>query len=248
MPISQPPKSRPTSPVEPKTEQKDAGLSPKARQAIGIGGLVACLLVGGGIIYWFLIGSTPKQRTIAVDPKDQRIDTTRMGGGRMTVRPREARGVEKGDNQWVVRGTTGNMVVKRDAGGAYSYSYGFLAPLLSGSQSALPAARYRILNDPAMAEFWQITPEQLDKLKKLEVAPGRFKPSDAQQANLKSLWNAYITSAEGTPREDAQKKLLDTLDEVSKANLDVAKQSASASVEQIKQILTPEQIAKITKP
>ena len=62
---------RPKSPLP--VEYQPKGLSPKARTTIAIAALALCLIVGAGIVWWLLIGSSPKRRTVAVDPAKQRL-------------------------------------------------------------------------------------------------------------------------------------------------------------------------------
>src|SRR5688500_1131 len=82
------------------------GLTPQQRTMVGVGALVLCLLVGGGIVYWFLFGTTPKQRTVTVDPAQQ---TPGMGSGPMVRTPprRPQMIVREDDKSWIARGTSG---------------------------------------------------------------------------------------------------------------------------------------------
>src|SRR5205809_8146685 len=105
---------RPKSPIPVEYEPK--GLSPKARTAIAVAALALCLIVGAGVVWWLLIGSSPKRRTVSVDPAKQGVIMPGGAGFRMApqVRPRDLRGVNRtGENDWFVRGETAAMRVSR---------------------------------------------------------------------------------------------------------------------------------------
>src|SRR5439155_13383993 len=115
---------RPKTPIaaEPDVPQ---GLSPKAKQGIAIGALAFCLIVGAGIVWWFLLGSSPKRRSVTVNPAQQ--TPTMLGGGiRYAPQPRNVRGVNRmGDNEWFVRGDSGAMRVSKGSDGSYRFAFTF---------------------------------------------------------------------------------------------------------------------------
>jgi hypothetical protein len=215
-------------------------MSPQTRQAIGIGGLVLCLLIGGGIVYWFLFGSTPSRREVAVDA-NQPINMR----GRQMPTPRVSK---TGAKDWAVRGDAGMMrVTQTGSGNDYKFNFGFQTGLLGLKQSQinLIAGRFRILNDAAMAKAWNITPEQLDKLKKIDLGGGgALKPSDPDRAEIRKLWADFQSASD---KSEPQKKLVDKLDTIARNNLDASKKTILDRIEQISKILTAEQLEKISK-
>ena len=215
-------------------------MSPQTRQMIGIGGLVLCLLIGGGIVYWFLFGSTPSRREVTVDA-NQPINLR----GRQMVMPRVNR---TGANDWSVQGDVGVMrVTQAVAGKENKFNFGFKSGSLGLKQSEinLVAGRFRIISDAAMAKAWNITPEQLDKLKKIDLGGGgALKPSDPDRAEIRKLWDDFQSASDKGP---AQKKLVDKLDTIARSNLDASKKTILDRIEQIRQILTAEQVEKISK-
>src|SRR5215213_9754767 len=116
---------RPKTPVV-EAEPKPKGLSPQARTYIGVGALVLCLIIGAGIVWFFLFGSSPKKRQVMVDPNQQAAALPGVPGIRFVPRQaRDQRGVNKlGDDAWYVRGETGSVRINRNAAaGTYNLNY-----------------------------------------------------------------------------------------------------------------------------
>src|SRR5829696_9196500 len=99
-------------------------MSPQARTAIAVGALLACLVIGGGIVYWLLFASSPRgKRSIQVKPEEQAA-AVRTPPIRMQQR-RDQPGVMKVDNEWIVRSTTGEMRLRDKASSAADPVYRF---------------------------------------------------------------------------------------------------------------------------
>jgi hypothetical protein len=238
---------RPRTPM-PEVQQPQ-GLSPKARTWIAVGALAFCLIVGAGIVWFFLLGSSPKRRTVTVDPAQQTPTMPGGGGVRFAPqRPRDMRGVNKINNsEWLVRGDAGTVRINKTSDGTYKLAFAFPKGLnLASEQIKLMAGRYRILADPAMAKDWKVTDDQVEKLKKIEIG-GALQPSATDQSTIRQLWDGYTRASDGPSKMDAQKKLTEKLDAIAKANLDSARTLYSQKIEQIKQVLTSEQVQKITQ-
>jgi len=222
------------------------GMDPKTRTAIAVTALLACLLIGAGIVYWLLFGSSPKRRVVQVDPAEQA--SAARGTIRMAPQRRDMPGIVKLDEEWIVRGTTGEMRLKDKAASAADPAYRFPDGLkLPPEQVSLLAGRFRILHDEAMAKEWNVTPQQADKLRALQIGGSGMNPSPQQRDELWKLWTQYTSATGGQGKIDAQKKLIDKLDEVSKSLFEPARQQYTAKLDEIKKILTPEQVEAITK-
>jgi len=240
---------RPKSPIQPAgapVDYEPKGLSPKARNYIAVGVLAFCLIVGGGIVWFFLFGSSPKRRTVAVSPSQQ---TVAMPGMRYAPQPpRNLKGVNKlGNDRWLIRGDAGSLMVVNKGGGSYEFQP--LAPKdlgLSTEQIALLAAKFRISADPLMAKEWKVTDDQARRLGIIPMGNVGAQVK-ADTAALRPLWDEYLKASDGPTRLDAQKKLTDKIDASAKANNDAVKKVYLDRIEQIRQILTPEQLQTITK-
>jgi Spy/CpxP family protein refolding chaperone len=223
-----------------------AAIDPKTRTIIAVTALLACLLIGGGIVYWLLFGSSPKRRVVQVDPAEQA--SAARPNIRMAPQRRDVPGVVKTDDEWIVRGTTGEMRLKDTAASAAEPAFRFPDGMkLPPEQVSLLAGRFRILHDDAMAAEWKVTPQQADKLRALQIGASTMNPSPQQRDELWKLWKQYSSATGGQGKIDAQKKLIEKLDEVSKSLFEPARQQYTAKIDEIKKILTAEQVEIITK-
>jgi hypothetical protein len=225
----------------------DKQMTPKTRTAIAITALVACLLIGGGIVYWLLFGSSPKRRVVQVDPQEQAA-AVRTPVMRMAQPRRDVPGIVRVDDEWIVRSQTGEMRLRDKAAGAADPVYRFPEGLkLPPEQVSLLAGRFRMLHDEAMAREWKVTPQQVEKLRSLQIGGSGMNPSPPQREELWKLWKQYNTASGGQAKIDAQKKLIEKLEETAKALFEPARKQYTAKLEEIKTILTPEQVQMITK-
>ena len=223
------------------------GMSPKTRTTIAVTALLACLLIGGGIVYWMLFGSSPKRRVVTVDPQQQAA-ASRTPVMNVRQQRRDMPGIMKVDEEWVVRSATGEMRLRDKAASAADPIYRFPDGLkLPPEQVSLLAGRFRILHDDAMAQEWKVTPQQLEKLRNLQIGGSQMSPSSQQRDELWKLWTQYNGATGGQAKIDGQKKLIDKLEETSKSLFEPARQQYTAKLEEIKKILTPEQVQVITK-
>jgi Spy/CpxP family protein refolding chaperone len=239
---------RPSTPISigstPEEAPKAQGLTPQQRTAIGVGVLVLCLLIGGGIVYLFLFGSTPKQRSITVDPAQQ---SAGMAGGPM-VRPQPRRQqfiYKENDSTWIARGTAGAMYATKEGNGWKLEPFHPGRDFLTPDQVSLVSAFVRARRDEAMAKEWEISAEQLTKLKGMELRGSSMVVSDRERGELRQMWEDYIKAADGPGKTDAEKKVIARLDELGKNNLEASRKAFTQRLEQIKQVLTPQQIQKM---
>src|SRR5687768_13659397 len=183
-------------------EPKQTGMTAAQRQTIAIVGLVVCLLIGGGIIYWLLFATSPKQRSVKVDPTAQSADAP---GGRPMIRtpPRPPQRVTKEDDTtWQVRGSSGAMRVTVDGAAVKLEPYYPGRDFLTPEQVSLVAGFVRAKRDEAMAKEWGISPEQLTKLKAIDLRGSMLELSSAESAELRQLWDSYMKASDGTAKAD----------------------------------------------
>jgi hypothetical protein len=219
------------------------GLSPEAQKWIGVGALLACLLVGAGVVYFLVLGSAPRKRTVTVDPKQQSMGVD--GRLPIDVSRRDMPGVHAtGADSWLVRGKSGGMRVVRQKG-EFKFTFDFGRGFVPQDQVPLLAALVRAQTDGAMAKQWGITPEQVAKLKKVNFRQGLLNPSAQDRASLASLWGSYHV-ADGQAKVEAQKRLVEKLDAVAKANLDDARKALSDRMEAARSILGEAALKKLT--
>jgi hypothetical protein len=231
---------RPASPVH--EESKPQGLTQQQRTMIGVVGLALCLLVGGGILY-LMLGSGPKQRKITVDPNQQTADPTY----RPQARPvRRAAIIMEDSDTWVARGTSGAMYVRKDGGVFKLEPFHPNRDFLTNDQVSLVSGFVRATRDEAMAKEWGISADQITRLKAVDLRTSKMSVSDKELGELRQLWDDYQKAGDGTGKAEAEKKVIARLDELGKANLEASRKAYAQRLNQIKSILTPDQIAKIT--
>ena len=224
-----------------------AAMDPRTRTIIAVTALLACLLIGAGIVYWLLFGSSPKRRVVQVDPAEQ-ASAARTPNLRMPPQRRDVPGIVKTADEWIVRGTTGEMRLGNKAAGPADPMYRFPDSMkLSPEQVSLLAGRFRILHDEAMAAEWKVTPQQTDRLRALQLGGSGMNPAPQQRDELWKLWKQYSSASGGQAKIDAQKKLIGKLDEVAKSLYEPARKQYTAKIDEIKKILTAEQVETITK-
>jgi hypothetical protein len=96
-----------------------------------------------------------------------------------------------------------------------------------------------------MAKEWEVTPQQIERLRKLEM--GAMNPSSADRDTLWKLWEDHEKAPAGTARVSAQLKLVEKLDEIARAQFEPSRQAYGQKIEEIRKILTPKQVESITK-
>jgi hypothetical protein len=231
---------RPPTPVEPLDKPK--GLTPQQRTVIGVVVLALCLLIGGGILY-LMLGTGPKQRTITVDPNQQTADPGFRPQGRPT---RRAAIIQEDSDTWIARGTTGAMYVRKDGGVVKIEPFHPNRDFLTADQVSLVSGFVRATRDEAMAKEWGISADQITRLKAVDLRMSKMSVSDKELGELRQLWDDYQKAGDGAGKAEVEKKLIARLDELGKANLEGSRKAYAQRLNQIKSILTPEQIAKIT--
>lgn len=230
--------------VRSSSDHASASSAEKRRMILGLGGLALCLILSGGVIWWYFIGSSPARSQVTVDPKDQ---TWGFAGGRgaQRIRPRDI--IPAGKDAWLVRGADGQMKVTNNSGmyelGSFSYVGGLK---VSQEQIALLTARWRILRDAAMAKAWGVTPKQRSALAKLKGS-GNFDPTSQQRVALNLGFMDYIQASDEPTRVDKKASLLNQLDDLARQSFPASHDAYVQRADEIRKILTADQIKKILK-
>jgi hypothetical protein len=117
--------------------------------------------------------------------------------------------------------------------------------LISGELDMLLRARVEIASNPKVAEQLQISKEQIEKLTKIPLNRGaglRLDKNDRDE--IKTLWKSVYTAPAGAPRDAATQTLLAKIREIGDRTLEPTRQLMNKRGDDIKAILTPEQLQK----
>ena len=220
------------------------GLSPDAQKWIGVGAVLACLLLGAGIVWFFLVGTTPRERKVTVDPKLQSAGVEgRLPGDRSRL---DWPGVHRlNPTRWQVTSKTGILYVVKEKQG-YRFSYDFTRGFIPPEQVALLSSLVRAQVDAAMATSWGLTDGQVKQLRKINLRQRWLRPSAEDEAAIKSLWDAYVQAGQPGGASVAPKNLVEKLDAVAKANLEAGKKLFAERIDAAKKVLTADQLQKMT--
>ena len=220
------------------------GLPSESQKWIGVGVLLACLLLGAGIVWFFLVGSTPREHKVTVDPKLQSAGVEgRLPGDRSRL---DWPGVHRlNPTRWQVTSKSGIMYVAKEKQ-AYRFSYDFARGFIPSDQVALLSSLVRAQVDAAMAKSWGLTDEQVKQLRKINVRQRWLRPSAEEEAAIKSLWDAYVQAGQPGGSSAAPKALVEKLDAVAKANLEPGKKLFAERIDAAKKVLTADQLQKMT--
>ena len=127
-------------------------------------------------------------------------------------------------------------------GGDPRYSFRYLKKdLLPQDQKDVLLMKFRIMSDDAVAQHIGLTDDQKQKLGKISTNVSAIELSQADHDKLVSLWQQYNSASDKTGPEKA---LLAALKDVGNNNLAATKQKAAERVDQIKGILSADQIKK----
>ena len=245
--------NRPVTPISISTEPAPAsapaeGMSQKQRQMLAVGGLVLCLIIGAGIVYWLLFGTSPSQRQVKVDPQQQTGDMNNRAQVRFTPRRPPQLITKEDDTTWRANGTSSSMIVKQRNGGGFDFtlrntSGGFLNP----DQAKLVSGFIRARNDQAMATEWGITADQMTQLKNIHLGGGKAALTSSENSELEGLWKTYNGAADGSAKSDAEKAVIKRMDELAKSHLEESRKAFADKLEEIKKVLTAEQLKKLSQ-
>jgi len=111
--------------------------------------------------------------------------------------------------------------------------------LAAAQDDVLRSAR-RLLLDADLAKQLQLTDEQRKNLRQVQFAPG-LTISDNDRTNLVTLALAWEQAA-GPAKAAAESKLVAAMKDVAARSVDPAKKAVQQSIQQVKGILTPQQL------
>jgi hypothetical protein len=192
-----------------------------------------CLILGVTFIWWFFYGSLPRERTIVLDPSE-----VRRPSGRWVMQP--VRMFREGE--WFVRGWTASMFVHKQ-GEDFRFAWNLNPP---AEQQQVAMARAAALRDAKRARLLGLSDDQIARLKRMELS-GSAPLSDEDREKIVPIWAAYLSAA-NSEKSEAAKKMQAAVDDIGKTSQPAARAEMGKRLKEMEKILTPQVIAKLTRP
>jgi hypothetical protein len=212
--------------------------------------LSACLLGGAWLLWWFVAGSAPRERTVTLKevPRMARRGGGGGGGGpnpignmfRQIAQTTYGVIVVK-PGEWRVR-APGDAVMRvvKHAEGRFDYTFYYdRNDLVTPDELKLLMFRAQVVADADAARAAEITPQQMATFKKLQSQTG-MAIGPAARDELIGLWETYVL-ADAASKPAAEKPLVARLEALGKQNLAATKQQMSGRAALVKSVLTPAQ-------
>lgn len=223
------------------TNPRTPKVNPQTQQWVVLAVLGAALLAGAGLVYWFVFDSSPRSRTITVDPATQ-TPTKRQTYAAVPGVTRN------GTADWSIRGQVGGVRMKRQNDGKYDMDYWFVSGFSPAMEKPmLIGAAVRATRDDAMAKEWKITPAQQKDIRSSLAKVTSPKLSGDDRETITKAFTAYLSANDPSTRMDLQKKLLAQVDEIVKAKIESANAALDQKIQELHRILSSEQIDKMVK-
>jgi hypothetical protein len=224
---------------------------------VSVAVLSGCLLGGAWLLWWFVAGSAPRERTVTLKevPRQARRGTggpsvfqtlVQTSTGVLVVKPGE----------WQVRAPGGVVmrVLQRGAGAGGAGAGGFDAhfyydrtDLVTPAELALLTFRAQVANNDNAARAASITPQQLEAFKKLQSQTGML-ISPAERLEMTELWEQYAASSSAESKSAAEAAMVERLETIGKKNLEPTKQQMSSRAAYVKSLLTADQLKRVQQP
>jgi hypothetical protein len=220
--------------------------------------LILCVVGGGWLVRWYT--RDPGAQAIEVpleDPATAAAAAKFRGplagyapGG--SARPQRdgsfvgnvvgVRAFGNSGNAWIVRSGEATMHVSVGRKGEVDLNPSYVQQKLTPEQAQVLLMRRRLMTDATMREQIQLSAQQLDALGKVAEFRGMvIEPAD--RAKLTTLFQAWRAK----PGDATEKPLVAALVDVAKRAAEPTKAFDSSRVEQVRKILTPEQVKRFNE-
>jgi len=211
--------------------------------------VVAAALAGGAwLLYWFVAGSGPRERTVTFSEVPRQARRGEAGGPvtdvfRQIARTTRGVLVVRADEWRVIAGDAA-MTITKDNAGAFAYTFYYdRSDLVSSDQLAMLVVRRDTVNDANVAQTMGITPQQLETFKREEGGTG-MSIAASERKEFAGLWEKYA-AASATAKPAAEKRLVTALEAVGKKNLEATRQRMIELAKLVESTLTREQLERV---
>jgi hypothetical protein len=232
--------------VEVKTENRNA-----PRWA---GVLVAVVLLGsmiaGGAVYYFA-PEPPKLSELTEVPGVGPVVTARTQNRVIVARPAQpVSGITKRANGYLVRAPGAQLTATKAANQTewqLSFAYNNKTDLIPADLQPPLVARSRLPTDAAYSKYLKVTAEQMEQLKKVPMIASLAAPPMSVSPDSAARVAQLVTAYDAKNGAETEAPLIKAVQEVAAASEAATKADIAARVEQIRKILTAEQLAEFKK-
>ena len=200
--------------------------------------LIALLLAGGGWLVYRQIFATPKTDLSMFESPDSPAMNLRRQLNSTTNNPAAGIGILKRDNgaDLQLHGARARFVLNKEV---WTLDPSFNDPRSLGADRTVQFARFTAVNDKAAAAKAKVTPEQIEKLKKI-VFP-RMVISDADKARLLDLWGKYQKAGE-TDKTKIEAELMSAFRQIAGDAISPTQKAHDEATQAVREVLTPQQL------
>ncbi|HEY1684332.1 MAG TPA: hypothetical protein VGG19_06190 [Tepidisphaeraceae bacterium] len=211
---------------------------------VGVVLVVVCFIAGAAFIWWVVREPLSGGGDFIPDANGSNAMRPRA----MFQRPPNPESIRKtsDDNGGVyvaqANGTVMNIEVNN---GNPKFGFRYLKKdLLPADIKDVLLMKFRIMQDDAVAQHINLTDAQRQKLSTISTNVTNLTPPAADRDKLVSEWQAYSAATDGSAKSQAEQNLLATLKQVGNDNVDATRQKAQQRADEIKSILSADQIKK----
>ncbi len=212
--------------------------SPKkpARSApawVGVAVLVGC--AAGAVLFgwWLLFGSLPQEHAVTLDPTPARVRRAPVSAVH-----------SQGTDRWVLRSNGAGMWIRKEKGEYRFRPFYAVRILITRPDDAYLAAQMKLRRDPSLARQMGLTADQVKKLRSLELSA--MQVNNSEMLKVEGLWLKYVEQPAGAGRQQAERELMQEFDKMAKTSLLASKRAAFEGVAQLRQIITPEILTRLS--
>ena len=218
--------------------------------------LILCVLGGGWLIRWYTRDGGAQTVEVPLEDPATLAAAAKFRGplsdyapgrnGRAPQRddatPAKVDGVRSSGNSgsaWIVRAGDATMYVSVDKRGQLDVNPSYVRQTLTPEQAQVLLMRRRLLTDAGVREQVKLTDDQLAALKKVDDFRGMVMDA-ADKSKLGQLFQAW-RAAQGD-KSAPERALVAALADAAKRCVEPTKAFDAGRVEQVRKILTPEQV------
>lgn len=204
---------------------------------VGVVLIMLCFAAGGGFIWWIVGSPLGGGADFIPDPNHSTPNRPRVA----FQAPPNPESVRKTSVGYIAQ-ADGTVMNIDTANGSPKISFRYLKKdLIPQDVQDTLIMKFRILQDDAVAQIVGLTDDQRQKLSTISTNVSVPEFSSADRDKLTSLWQQYNSSSD---KSAAEKTLLATLKQIGNDNVAATRQRAQDRANEIKSILTADQIKK----